>query len=610
MMTTPGKARPIRARGPFLTAAPALASHGLRVLPVKSRTKTPAVGNWPSVATCDAGQIARWSRKHGAGNVGVATGGWLVVLDLDVKAEADGLATVAVLEREHGQLPATVAVETPTGGLHLYFRLPAGRRARCSVSRIGPGVDVRGDGGMVVAPPSVHPNGSAYAWQDGRAPWQVPIAILPDAWVALLQPAAAGANDDTAAPGLTSRYGARALASEVQRVATAPGGTRNDALNKGAFRIGQLLAAGHVDSDTAQARLTAAGVQAGLPASEADKTAQSGLKAGRRHRRPIAPPSAAGLHPALTRGMLDTLRPLQQRGLTLAEAGEGHVIVTRNGEILPGVDVPPIGLDADLVACIGRAVGRRLGGVVGYRVLHWEVTAAHKQRLAGVDDFRRLAVEGGWSGLADLLGIASQADEVRDVVLAQAHLRFRFPHGSQGNLLSCEEPIAEARNRRALLVLVLGETLLHGYSAKLPESTLGHRQARNRWLVPFLPDLPRLDALPNAYKAEGVQLHWLFLRFLAGEAGTLATRGAIPMADADWHRLAAEAGLPGAYLPRLLDSWQDSGLFAAFLAQPEPGLWTLGPEHAAAVAMIVRRVSLAHERKRSAGDPRNASPRK
>jgi hypothetical protein len=609
MTATVGEARPIRACGPFVTAAPVLASLGLRVLPVKLRTKTPAIGNWPTVATCDPDQIARWGPRHGAGNVGVATGGWLVVLDLDVKGGAAGLATLAALEREHGQLPATVAVDTPTGGRHIYFRLPAGIRAKCSVSRIGPGVDVRGEGGFVVAPPSVHPNGVAYAWQDGHAPWQVPIASLPDAWGAMLQPAAPGANDDTAAPGVTSRYGARALASEVARVAVAPEGTRNDALNKGAFRIGQLQAAGHVAGATARAGLTSAGVQSGLPASEAGATVQSGLRAGRRHRRPIAPPSTGGVCPALTVAMLDTLRPLQQRGLTLADAGEGHVIVTRNGEVLPGIDVPPIGLDADLVACIGRGVGR-LSGVVGHRVLHWEVTTAHSQRVAGADDFRRLAVDGAWSALAEMLGVPSQAAEVREVVLAQAHLRFRFPHGSQGNLLSYDEPIAEARNRRALLVLVLGETLLHGYSAKLPEGTVGHRHRRNRWLVPLLPNLPRLDALPPAYMAEGVQLHWLFLRFLAGAARTLATRHAVPMTAADWHRLAAEAGLPGAYLPRLLASWQDAGLGAAFLAQPEPDLWTLGPEHASAVAMIVRRVSLADEHKRRAGDPRNASPRK
>lgn len=73
----------------------------------------------------------------------------LVVLDVDVRDEVDGLASLRHLEREHGALPDTTTVVTPSGGSHFYFRHP-GAPVKCSAGRLGSGLDVRGDGGYVV----------------------------------------------------------------------------------------------------------------------------------------------------------------------------------------------------------------------------------------------------------------------------------------------------------------------------------------------------------------------------------------------------------------------------------------------------------------------------
>jgi hypothetical protein len=76
----------------------------------------------------------------------------------------DGIASVKQLEAEHGELPETLMAESPSGSQHRYFKWPAGVSIRNSASKIAPGVDVRGDGGMVIAPPSVKPGKGEYRW--------------------------------------------------------------------------------------------------------------------------------------------------------------------------------------------------------------------------------------------------------------------------------------------------------------------------------------------------------------------------------------------------------------------------------------------------------------
>jgi predicted P-loop ATPase len=126
----------------------------------------------------------RWGRDHlGAGvqlpippghGVGLATGerSGVVVIDLDMKNGVDGVASLALL----GEVPETLAARTGSGGLHLYFEHP-GFPIRNSAGVLGPGIDVRGDGGYVVLPPSPHRSGGRYEWAA-----QVPIAPLP-AWL-------------------------------------------------------------------------------------------------------------------------------------------------------------------------------------------------------------------------------------------------------------------------------------------------------------------------------------------------------------------------------------------------------------------------------------------
>ena len=145
---------------PLGLAALVLASRGLRVFPVVARTKTPLIKDNLRLATIDDTIIGKWWASLDY-NIGVATGAGSGVWVLDL----DGLEHEAWLrehEAEHGVLPPTV--EAITGkGRHLYFRWPVGADIR-NVQDRDDVPDVRGEGGYVLAPPSMHPSGRRYCW--------------------------------------------------------------------------------------------------------------------------------------------------------------------------------------------------------------------------------------------------------------------------------------------------------------------------------------------------------------------------------------------------------------------------------------------------------------
>ena len=108
---------------------------------------------------------------------GVATGN-VIVLDVDPRHGGDH--SLRQLEDRHGPLPLTWRAFTGGGGEHVYFRAPEGVEIRNNAGRLGPGLDVRGVGGYVVAPPSIHISGNQYVWNVDHHPDEVPLAALPE----------------------------------------------------------------------------------------------------------------------------------------------------------------------------------------------------------------------------------------------------------------------------------------------------------------------------------------------------------------------------------------------------------------------------------------------
>jgi hypothetical protein len=143
-------------------AALALANKGIRVFPCASRGKTPATAHGLKDATTDHTTIARWWAENPDYNIGAVTGHTNGFFVIDVDGD-DGEAALRKLEHDNGALPQTVEVITGGGGRHLYFSMPSTAIAN-SVSKVGPHIDVRANGGYILTPPSTHPSGRRYAW--------------------------------------------------------------------------------------------------------------------------------------------------------------------------------------------------------------------------------------------------------------------------------------------------------------------------------------------------------------------------------------------------------------------------------------------------------------
>lgn len=135
-----------------------------------------------SLATEAASVKLNWEQNNWKANIGIPAGSkWgLVVLDVDGQ---EGIANHMQLQESLGQLPVTATAATGSGGLHYYFRY-AGTPIPNSAGKLAPKVDVRGENGFVVAPPSLHMSGARYAWT--RAPWDVGLATLPEAWASAM----------------------------------------------------------------------------------------------------------------------------------------------------------------------------------------------------------------------------------------------------------------------------------------------------------------------------------------------------------------------------------------------------------------------------------------
>jgi len=185
-LAVPGERVPRpRPRGPFARAASAYLARGWSPIPLVPRDKRPLLPWEPYRRRRPTPtELAQWQARWPEANVGIVTGAVSGLLVLDVDPAHGGAASLAALEATFGRLPDTLVVCTGGGGRHLYFAHP-GRPVACAVG-LRPGLDVRGDGGYVVAPPSIHPTGRPYRFEGAadRPPAPAPgwlLALLAEA---------------------------------------------------------------------------------------------------------------------------------------------------------------------------------------------------------------------------------------------------------------------------------------------------------------------------------------------------------------------------------------------------------------------------------------------
>jgi putative DNA primase/helicase len=146
-----------------------------------SAGKHPRTQNGAHDASTDEAKIRRWWDIWPEANIGVATGKDAGFFALDVDPPRGGAESLASLEAKHGKLPETRTADTGGGGVHYLFKYPA-FPVKNSTGELGPGLDIKGDGGAIVVAPSLHADGKRYRWKNSA-----PIADAPEWLLRLLR---------------------------------------------------------------------------------------------------------------------------------------------------------------------------------------------------------------------------------------------------------------------------------------------------------------------------------------------------------------------------------------------------------------------------------------
>jgi Bifunctional DNA primase/polymerase, N-terminal len=240
-----------------LEEALALAEQGLAVLPCWP-DKRPACRHGCHDATTDPERIRRWWWVDRL--IGVATGARSGLAVLDVDPRHDGLDW---LEAHADKLPETRVHETRGGGFHLIYRYQAG--VRNSAGLIAPGIDTRGDSGLIVW------------WSSCGIPAlrEVPLAELAP-WPSWLLPAVQEAPEPPceAHSGAPNRSRVEGL---LRWLAARPEGQRNSSLFWASCRMREMLDPEALPAERAGAALLSVAVQIGLSEQEARRTIRSGF---------------------------------------------------------------------------------------------------------------------------------------------------------------------------------------------------------------------------------------------------------------------------------------------------------------------------------------------
>ena len=293
-----------------------LAQHGFYLFPCQSKPgcqgdKTPLVSFWRQASTRDQKKISQWwgSNPHALIAIDCAKSE-IVVIDADRHSkDVDGVAHLQEILGSDLTLVGCPIVETAGNGLHLYFAQADQNRYRNARGTLPPGIDVRGDGGYVIAPGSTRASGACWAQKistpdllEAKATSTLP--QMPEKLSGLIRKSITS-TIQTTQPDLNKKhnqpissrtdpfaYALVALKEETNRLSTAARGIRNTTLNNVAFRLGGFVARDWLSRNEVESALKLACLVNGLSTEspgEVQRTLSSGLLAGMNHPHPDLP---------------------------------------------------------------------------------------------------------------------------------------------------------------------------------------------------------------------------------------------------------------------------------------------------------------------------------
>ena len=362
-------APPSRQQANF-TAALRLAEAGIPVFPATitydeksaSWRKRPCFEAWQQAGTTDPTIIKKWWSKSPNAAPAIALGkANLVVVDPDRHGDIDGVANFAKLIEGH-DLPVVPIINTAGGGKHYIFRQPEnGAPLGNSRGDLPDGIDVRGNGGFIIAVGAVRPDGAVYAPDEhgpalAEAFKKEAIPVLPEFLEHVIRtkrPAESATKTQDAGPRLAptvreKAYARATLDGCAEEVESSVRGKRNQTLNAVAFRMARMFAAGWIDRDSVVNRLYQAAKKCGLMAEDGEQTVldtlRSGWSAGREDPHPplgprvkqavaASPTGITVLWPGRSKNwpvakwLIDDMIPENTTGLIVGESGAGKTFV-------------------------------------------------------------------------------------------------------------------------------------------------------------------------------------------------------------------------------------------------------------------------------------------
>ena len=294
----------------ILDWAKGYASVGWRVFPLPPCSKKATLTGWPEKASADPAAVAQMFGGH-SGNIALVCGegSGVLVIDIDMP---DGQKSIKELESQLGNLPPTRTARTGSGGMHLFYKYPAGRVI--PNGKAATNIDIKSNRGYVVLPPSVHPDGPLYAWENA-----LPIAELPAAWIekfitkrsAVPKKNSAKKNSPKAASGGTTNnstensdrifglepYVEKAMLDEMKQLAVAPEGERNDTLFKAVAALAGFIPSNLLTEETLRGKAEEAFIKChpqGYESEEFEATFASAVTNGMQNPRIIPEPLPFG----------------------------------------------------------------------------------------------------------------------------------------------------------------------------------------------------------------------------------------------------------------------------------------------------------------------------